>query len=285
VLSLGAAVQIGAIPLEPASLERAIELNGVAVEQNIAAFRFGRQWALAPDLVEATADVQAPRFESLDQMIDRLADDLTDYQNAAYAARFRRLVGAARSAERSVAADSTALTDAVARHFHKLMAYKDEYEVARLALLDESQQRYRAVGGPDTDVTYHLHPPMLRAVGMDRKIKFGRTGEPSFKALRAMKKLRGTIADPFGRAEMRKVERAMVPEYERSISTVLQRLDSHNLDDAVVIASLPDQVRGYEDIKLRTGRATGIVHTILTKADSMLRGRQIPVEWSHASRR
>ena len=255
VLSLGAAVQIGAVPIEPTSLERAIELNGVAVDQNISAFRFGRQWAVDPDLVEAAAGIHAPRLESLDQLIDRLADDLTDYQNAAYATRFRQLVGSTRAAERSVVADSTTLTDTVARHFHKLMAYKDEYEVARLALLDESQQRYQAVGGPDTKVTYHLHPPMLRALGMDRKIKFGRTGEPSFKALRAMKKLRGTRADPFGRAEMRKVERAMVDEYEQAITTILSRLTPANLDHAIAIAALPDQVRGYEDIKLARAKA------------------------------
>ncbi len=254
VLTLGAAVQIGAIPIEPASLERAIELNGVAVEQNIAAFRFGRQWAVDPDIVEAAAGFQAPRIESLDRMIERLASDLTDFQNTAYANRFRQLVDSASSAERSVDTDSTALTDATARHFHKLMAYKDEYEVARLALLDESRQRYQVVGGPDTKVTYHLHPPMLRAIGMDRKIKFRRTGDPSFKALRAMKRLRGTKADPFGRAEVRKLERAMVPEYEQAITTLLQRLTAANLDEAVAIASLPDQVRGYEHIKL--GRAT-----------------------------
>ena len=250
VLTLGVAVQIGAIPIDPASLERAIELNGVAVDLNIAAFRFGRRWALDPDAVEAAAGVRAPRIESLDQMIERLSADLADYQHDAYAERFQRLVDSARSAERSVAPDSTILTDAVARHFHKLMAYKDEYEVARLALLDESQQSYRAVGGPDTKITYHLHPPMLRSMGIGSKIKFRRTGDPSFKALRAMKRLRGTKADPFGWATVRRVERAMVPEYEQAITTVLAQLTAANLHEAVEIASLPDQVRGYEHIKL-----------------------------------
>jgi indolepyruvate ferredoxin oxidoreductase len=254
VLVLGAAVQSGAIPIAPASLERAIELNGVAVEQNIAAFRFGRQWVDEPDVVEAGAGFQAPPLESLEQMIERLAADLTDYQNAAYAERFRSLVSATRTAERSVSAESSALTDAVARHFHKLLAYKDEYEVARLALLDESQQRYQVVGGPETKVTYHLHPPMLRAIGIDRKIEFRRTGAPSFKALRAMKKLRGTKADPFRWAEVRKVERAMIPEYEQAITSILEHLSDASIDEAAEIASLPDLVRGYEDIKLR--RAT-----------------------------
>ena len=250
VLTLGVAVQIGAIPIDPASLERAIELNGVAVDLNIAAFRFGRRWALDPDAVEAAAGFRAPRIESLDQMIERLSADLADYQNDAYAGRFRRLVDSVRSTERSIAPDSTNLTDAVARHFHKLMAYKDEYEVARLALLDESQLGYQAVGGPDTKVTYHLHPPMLRSIGFGSKIKFRRTGDPSFKALRAIRRLRGTKADPFGWAAVRRVERAMVPEYEQAITTVLAQLTAANLDDAVEIASLPDQVRGYEHIKL-----------------------------------
>jgi indolepyruvate ferredoxin oxidoreductase len=255
VFTLGAAVQIGALPIDPASIERAIELNGVAVDQNIAAFRFGRQWAIEPDLVEATAGIEAPRIESLDQMIERLAADLADYQDTAYADRFRRQIDAVRTSEQGTDSDSTALTDAVARHLHKLMAYKDEYEVARLALLDESQQRYQVVGGPRTTVTYHLHPPALRAMGMGRKIEFRRTGGPSFKALRAMKRLRGTKADPFGWAQVRKVERAMIPEYEQAISALLANLDAEHLDDAVAIASLPDQVSGYEDIKLARAKA------------------------------
>ena len=255
VLTLGVAVQSGALPVTPASIERAIGLNGVAVDQNIAAFRFGRQWAIDPDRVEAAAGIVAPRFESLDQMIERLADDLADYQDRAYADRFRRQVDAVRAAEHAVDPGSTALTDAVARHFHKLLAYKDEYEVARLALLDESQARYRAVGGPFTKVTYHLHPPALRAMGMGRKMKFRRTGAPSFSALRAMKHLRGTKADPFGWAKVRRVERAMIPEYEQAITTLLARLDTANLAEAVAIAALPDQVRGYEHIKLARAAA------------------------------
>ena len=250
VLLLGAAVQLGAIPISPASLERAIELNGVAVEQNLAAFRFGRRWILDPDAVEAAAGIQAPRVETLDQLVARLAADLTDYQDAAYAQRFRERVDRVRRAEQTAAAGSERLTAAVARNLHKLMAYKDEYEVARLALLDESQERYRAVGGHRTKVTYHLHPPALRSMGLDRKMKFRRTGEPSFRALRAMKRLRGTRLDPFGYAEVRRVERAMVPEYERAVDTLVDSLSAARIDAAVTIAELPDQVRGYEHIKL-----------------------------------
>ena len=250
IMVLGAAVQLGAVPIDPASLERAIELNGVAVEQNLAAFRFGRAWILDPDAVEGTAGIQAPRVETLDQLVDRLAADLTDYQDAAYARRFRTRVERVRAAEAAVAPDSERLTTAVARNLHKLMAYKDEYEVARLALLDESRRRYEAVGGPDTAVTYHLHPPALRSLGLDRKLKFRRTGEPSFRALRAMKRLRHTRLDPFGRAEVRRVEREMIPEYEQAVDTVVAGLSPERIDAAVTIAELPDQVRGYEHIKL-----------------------------------
>jgi indolepyruvate ferredoxin oxidoreductase len=121
----------------------------------------------------------------------------------------------------------------------------------RLALLDESQRRYEAVGGPDTTVSYHLHPPALRSMGMDRKIEFKRTARPSFTALRALKRVRGTVADPFRWAEVRKVERAMIPEYERALDTLCAGLAASNLDEATEIASLPDQVRGYEHLKLR----------------------------------
>lgn len=255
ILMMGVAVQIGALPIDPAAIERAITLNGVAVDANIAAFRFGRRWAVAPDAVEAAAGVTAPRVETLDQLIERLAADLSDYQDAAYAGRFTERVARARAVEHGVDADSTRFTEAVARHLHKLMAYKDEYEVARLALLDESQRRYEAVGGPDTTVTYHLHPPALRSMGMDRKIEFKRTAAPSFTALRAMKRLRGTLADPFRWAEVRKVERAMIPEYERAVDTLCAGLTAANLDEAVEIASLPDQVRGYEHLKLRRAAA------------------------------
>jgi indolepyruvate ferredoxin oxidoreductase len=250
VLTLGVAVQHGALPLDPADVEQAITLNGVAVEQNIAAFRFGRSWAIDPAAIEAVALVERSMPESLDALIERLADDLAGYQDRAYADRFRQRVAAARSCEQRVAPDATDFTTAVARHLHKLMAYKDEYEVARLALLPESQARYRAVGGDGTKITYHLHPPMLRAIGLDRKIKFRRAGAPSFAALRAMKRLRGTFADPFGHAELRKIERAMIGEYEQALDALTSGLTAVNHAEAVAIASLPDQVRGYEHLKL-----------------------------------
>jgi len=244
VLTLGVAVQSGALPLDPASVERAIELNGVAVAQNTAAFRFGRQWAVDPAGVEAAAGISAPAIESLDQLLDRLTADLTDYQDAKYARRFRDRI------DRVRAAGSDELTATAARSLHKLMAYKDEYEVARLALLPESQARYQALGGRDTKVTYQLHPPALKTFGLDRKVGMRRTAKPAFASLRSMKRLRGTFADPFGHAKVRKLERALIPEFEAALDRLVAGLTPDRLDAAIAIAGLPDQVRGYEELKL-----------------------------------
>ena len=181
ILVLGAAVQAGAVPIPVAAMEQAIGLNGVAVETNLAAFRWGRAWALDPAAVERSADLPgtvAP--ETTVELIDRLADDLVGFQSVVVADRFRSVVATAAAAERAVPGDSEAFTRTVAVHLHKLMAYKDEYEVARLLLADESTVGYRAVGGPKTTVTYHLHPPMLRALGMDRKLKLQRSAVPAF---------------------------------------------------------------------------------------------------------
>jgi indolepyruvate ferredoxin oxidoreductase len=190
-----------------------------------------------------------------DELIERLAADLEGYQSAAYARRFRRLVEIARAAERRVDPSSVRFTEAVAFHGHKLMAYKDEYEVARLLLMPEARAAYEAVGGAGTKVTWRLHPPMLRAMGMQHKMRFGPKTAPIFKALAKGKRLRGTLADPFRWAEVRKIEREMIPEYEQAVTRLAERLTAGNLDEAVAIASLPDQVRGYEGIKLPRAKA------------------------------
>jgi indolepyruvate ferredoxin oxidoreductase len=126
--------------------------------------------------------------------------------------------------------------------------------VARLALHPSGLASAEAIGGKGAAIRYHLHPPMLRAMGMKRKIKLRRTAKPAFKVLRAMKGVRGHWFDPFGHAEVRKVERAMVKEYLAAVDTLVSQLRADNLVEAIRIAELPDQVRGYEDIKLR--RAT-----------------------------
>ncbi len=236
VFMLGVALQAGHLPVHADLMERAIELNGVSVEKNITAFRWGRAWQVDATTVEAAAGLRDPSPDM--PLIERLVADLTGYQSAAYAARFSAVI------ERVDAAGVPEFTEAVARNLHKLMAYKDEYEVARL-LLD----------GAPKKATFLLHPPALRSLGMKNKIGLRTTAAPTFRLLRSMKRLRGTALDPFGYAEVRKLERAMVPEYIDAIDALLAALTSANTAEAVAIASLPDKVRGYEHLKLERAEA------------------------------
>ncbi|HUS41949.1 MAG TPA: DUF6537 domain-containing protein, partial [Ilumatobacteraceae bacterium] len=256
ILLLGAAVQAGAVPVPADAIEQAITLNGVAVDTNLAAFRWGRAWSVDAVAVERAAGWCHPAGpEPFDDLVERLADDLVGFQSPAYAERFRTVVGESRRAEHAIGVDSTRYATAVARNLHKLMAYKDEYEVARLLLDGAARSGYEAVGGTTTTVTYHLHPPMLRSLGLDRKLKLQRSAVPALRALRASKRLRGTLADPFRWADVRRVERAMIPEYTNAITVLNRRLSADTYDEAVEIASLPDQVRGYENLKLRRAAA------------------------------
>jgi indolepyruvate ferredoxin oxidoreductase len=256
VFLLGVAVQAGAIPVDPVCVEEAIGLNGVAVECNTAAFRWGRRWVGAPGEVERAAGLPGRlEPETVDELIERLARDLEGHTSRAYARRFRDVVERARASERAVDPSSHVFTDAVARNLHRLMAYKDEYEVARLLLLPESRAAYEAVGGRKTVVTHLLHPPVLRAMGVEHKVGMRRSAGPALRALRAGKRLRGTVLDPFRFAEVRRVERAMIPEYEAAIAILCERLAAVGTDAASAIARLPDQVRGYESLKLRRAAA------------------------------
>ena len=276
VLLLGVAAQAGLIPVSVGSLERAVELNAVAVETNLAALAWGRRWAADPDGVEAAAKVAGPGgptmtvpdlppdlskciarlvpdgdHADLRDLLELLAADLVGFGDQAEAEAFLDAVGPAVEAERAVAPGSTALAETVARSRHKLAAYKDEYEVARLLLLPEARAQAETVGGPGASPTWHLHPPMLRALGVDRKLALGRWAEPALRALRAGKRLRGTRLDPLGRTELRRAERELPGEYDRAMGRVLRSLSAGNLDEAVAIAGLPDRVRGYEDLKWR----------------------------------
>ena len=209
--------------------------------------------------VERAADLPvAVPPETTNELTNRLADDLVGFQSSAYARRFRMIIGSTLHAERAVTGDLTdgdRFTRAVAVHLHKLMAYKDEYEVARLLLDDDATSGYEAIGGAGTQVTYHLHPPMLRALGMDRKLKLEKSAPTALKALRKGKRLRGTVADPFRWAEVRKLEREMIPEYIDAVEQLTARLTKENIGEAIEIASLPDSVRGYEDLKVRRAKA------------------------------
>jgi indolepyruvate ferredoxin oxidoreductase len=181
-----------------------------------------------------------------------LAADLVGYQNRSTAESYLETIEEVASREQEVLAGSRRLTAAVARGLHKLTAYKDEYEVARLMLypdgVAEARDLAQSTGGR---ISWQLHPPALRAMGRSSKIAFGPATTPLFRVLRQMKWLRGRVLDPFGHTKIRRTERALVGEYLAALRTMLDGLDASRLDDAVVLAELPELVRGYEDIKMR----------------------------------
>ncbi|OYO21899.1 2-oxoacid ferredoxin oxidoreductase [Enemella dayhoffiae] len=250
VLMLGAAFQRGAIPLPAMAVEEAIRLNGVAVEANLQAFRRGRQVVADPQAQGLQDARRNARPKTLDDLIVLRANELVAHSDHAYADRFRQRVARVRAAESELGQGSTRLTEAVVRHLFKLMAYKDEYEVARLALLPELAEDLERTFGPGVRASWRLHPPMLRELGMQQKLTLGPAFEPALRALRAMKGLRGTKLDLFGLPRVRRVERELITEYEQVIDDLVDGLTADNLDLAVEIAELPDQVRGYEQIKL-----------------------------------
>ena len=269
IIVLGSAYQSGVVPISASAIERAIELNGVAVEMNTQAFRIGRQIVLEPDFLDALdiervgkvgreAKVSAA-VETLVQMVpspseelERLlkirAADLIDYQSGGYARTYIERVAKVRSAEASMGQD-TRLSETYARYLYKLMAYKDEYEVARLHRSKEFHRAVQEQFGDASKVTYKLHPPSMRRLGMDQKIGLGRSGDLAFALLRRMKFLRGTPLDLFGNTAHRKMERALTDEYLDMIETLIVDLRPETYDKAVAVAELPDIIRGYEGVK------------------------------------
>jgi indolepyruvate ferredoxin oxidoreductase len=271
MLLIGAAYQAGALPLPAEAIEQAIELNGVAVEANLQAFRRGRQAVADPaalaEVVDAltvrpparprdeaaerlAAQVGVPAGSELDRLVRDRTADLAGYQNLRYADVYAGLVRRVYQAEHAVAPASTALSEQVARYLYKLMAYKDEYEVARLSLDPGLGAMVEAEFGPGATVSYRLHPPVLRALGLRRKIRLGPWFRPVFWLLGAMKVLRGTPFDPFGRTRVRRLERELITEYRAAVENLLAHLTEDTLADCVRIAALPDLVRGYEQIKI-----------------------------------
>ncbi|HTS52368.1 MAG TPA: indolepyruvate ferredoxin oxidoreductase family protein [Burkholderiales bacterium] len=255
---LGYAYQKGLVPLLETSITRAIELNEVAVEANKQAFVWGRRAAVDADRVEKIAlptrpvVVQLP--QSLDALIARRVAFLTEYQNAGYAQRYQELVERVRRAEARVSANET-LSRAVAKSFFRLMAYKDEYEVARLYTSgDFEKQLKRAFEGGFT-LKFNLAPPLwAKRGGQGRLIKarYGPWMWHAFKILARLKVLRGTMLDVFGRTEERRMERQLIEDYRSSMSAALDRLTTDNLVQVVELASLPEQIRGFGHVKLQS---------------------------------
>ena len=259
-MMLGFAWQKGWIPLGRDSLMRAIELNAVAVDNNKAAFEWGRRaahdWAAVEKLLTPAQVLQFRPRESLDDIIKRRVEFLTAYQNAAYAADYTAFVDKVRQSE--AALGKTALSESVARYLFKLMAYKDEYEVARLHTDNAFLARVHGMFEGDFKLNYHLAPPLLskrNEKGELQKKKFGPAMLTGFRVLARLKGLRGTALDIFGRTQERRTERALIGEYRASIDEILATLDAGKHTVAVEIARIPEQIKGYGHVKERNLKA------------------------------
>ncbi|OGL06462.1 MAG: hypothetical protein A3I03_08465, partial [Candidatus Rokubacteria bacterium RIFCSPLOWO2_02_FULL_68_19] len=271
MLVLGAAYQAGAVPVSATAIEEAIVLNGVAVQMNTQAFRAGRLLVVDPEWVKT---LKRPRLGAVEagraltpearslvesvgatgelrRLLEIRVPELIAYQHASYAREYVEFAKRVFDAERRAGSGETRLSEAVARHLYKLMAYKDEYEVARLHLTPEVAASLAAQFPNGVKIQYHLQPPILRALGLKGKIKLGTWFDAAFRLLVALRGLRGTALDPFGRAEVRRVERALIGEYRSLIEKALADLSNGTYERAVKLATLPDLIRGYEDIKLR----------------------------------
>jgi indolepyruvate ferredoxin oxidoreductase len=259
---LGYAYQNGALPISAEAIGQAIEMNGEAVAMNKAAFEFGRRAAADPAAIEALVK-PAPEAardslkisQSFDEMVSRRVDFLTKYQNAAYAARYKGWVEKVKAAEAAKAPDECALTETVARYLFKLMAYKDEYEVARL--YSDTHFINQVMGSFDGDLKleFHLAPPLFarknKVTGEPQKMAFGPWMLSAFRVLSKFRFLRGTPLDIFGYTAERRTERQLIADYETLLGEILDKLTPANHVTAVALAAIPEKIRGFGHVKLR----------------------------------
>ncbi len=258
---LGYCWQKGWVPIGRASIERAIELNGVAIDINLKSFLWGRRAAVDLERVRRIATpaevirIDQHLSRNVDELVERRVKLLTDYQDAAYAARYRGLVERVRNIEQE-RAGSTKLAEAVARYYAKLLAYKDEYEVARLHSDPEFLKTIKDRFEGDWRLVFHLAPPLLSRIdprtGEPQKMQFGPWMLTAMRFLARLKGLRGTALDPFGRTAERRTERALIEEYEQTVEKLLGGLARDNVALALEIASLPETIRGYGHIKAKS---------------------------------
>jgi indolepyruvate ferredoxin oxidoreductase len=281
VMMLGYAWQKGLLPLTREAIERAIKLNGVAVQANLDAFRWGRLAAADLATVERITQSAQPikvSFKRKNQVDDLIVDRvqrLTAYQNADYAQRYRDWVDRVRTAERERTPGQTQLTEAVARCYFKLLAYKDEYEVARLYVDSGFFERVAQQFEGDYRLAFHLAPPILarrdQDTGLPRKQKFGAWMIPAFRVLARLKGLRGTPFDLFGYTAERRMERRLIREYEQTMERLIAKLSADNHAPAVALASLPEKVRGFGHVK------AGNVEIMEREREALLREFDAPV--------
>lgn len=253
---LGWAAQHGLLPVSTTAIERAVELNGVAVPFNLRAFALGRSYAISPDRIDAAVRIPEAEFrplEDLGEIIAHRVGLLTDYQSYDWAERYRALVARIERAEAATAGDDRSLSIMVARNFAKLMSYKDEYEVARLFNSQRFRNELERTFEPGAKIRYNLAPPIFarrdKATGELQKREFGPWIGTAFRFLEKMKGLRGTGFDPFGRTEERRMERRLIDQYEVDMMEVANTLTQANRAAAIELASLPAQIRGYGHIK------------------------------------
>ena len=256
---LGYAFQLGKVPLSAQSIEHAITMNGEAVDMNLAAFFWGRVAAHEPEkitaLIEKSSD-RAVHSETLplDDLITRLQGELKHYQSSAYAKRYLRMIEKVRRAEEAAIPGETALTEAVARALFKLMAIKDEYEVARLYTDGRFKKQLDMQFETYDSIEFHLAPPMLGkrdAQGHPVKSVYGPKMMWAFRVLASLRFLRATPFDVFGYTQERRLERRLIRDYLAMIEGVLPVLDAAHHSLAVDIAALPMQLRGYGHVKMR----------------------------------
>ncbi|MCY3976640.1 MAG: indolepyruvate ferredoxin oxidoreductase family protein [Chloroflexi bacterium] len=270
MIVIGAAYQAGTLPMSAAAIERAIELNGVKAEDNQHAFRAGRLAVADPGWLEslqlkrpgAVEVVPKPSAAAqtlidsvnakgeLKRLLEVRAPELIAYQNESYARRYLDDVKRVLAADQALSPDTTDLSEAFARYLFKLMAYKDEYEVARLSLKREVRTALAEQFGARAKMSYHLQPPILKALGLKRKIKVGRSFDLVYRALRQLRFLRGTPFDFFGYDRVRRTERELITQYRRLIFDALETLNQENYAQVTKLAALPDMIRGYDEVKL-----------------------------------
>jgi indolepyruvate ferredoxin oxidoreductase len=254
---LGYAFQKGHVPLAEASIIKAIELNGVSIPFNKAAFNWGRtaahDLASVQKLTAPAKVIEFKRSQSLDDVVKRRVELLTAYQNAGYAAQYQAFVDKVR-AEEAKLGKGTRLAEAVARYFYKLMAYKDEYEVARLYTDPAFKEKIAGMFEGDIKLKFHLAPPLMAKHDKEGhlvKKEYGPWMMKAFGMLAKLKGLRGTPLDVFGYTAERKMERGLVKQYRETVEALLPKLTADNLAQAVAIASIPEEIRGFGHVKER----------------------------------
>jgi indolepyruvate ferredoxin oxidoreductase len=274
MMMMGYAYQKGLLPLSAASIEQAIEINGVAIKMNTQAFQLGRLAAADPARLAAMMKGQdetvAPKTldeMTLDEVIAHRSAFLTGYQSSRLAKRYRTLVDRVR--RQSAAEFGDGLTRAVAVNYAKLLAYKDEYEVARLFTDGRFEKQLKDQFDGDYTFSFHLAPPMMSSeqdhLGRPKKKTFGPWMMKAFRVLAALRFVRGTPLDPFGRSAERRMERDLIAGYEKDVTFVLEKLSPQNIDTAVELLSLPDRIRGYGPVKDKSVAEAKIRYAELAK--------------------